>query len=135
MDSHHVGMKITVHPTKQVDVELHHMPAGANPQPGASMPGGAPAAQPGAGEGQVADPMAAGMKQAMDTNLAKMAPIQKPDATRGGGEAPAKKAKPPEKSVGKKPAAEKAPATKAKPGEGKNVKNKPTDKKKASGAK
>lgn len=134
MDTHHVGMKLTIHPTKQVDVELHHMPAGVSPQPGASGPGGAPAV--GGGEGMVSDPMADGMKGAMDAALAgPHAPIQKPDATRGGNENPAKKAKPADKSVGKKPAANKSPPSKTKPGKGKAPKNTSAEKKVATGSK
>lgn len=132
MDTHHVGMKLTIHPTKQVDVELHHMPAGVSPQPGASMQSGAPAV----GEGNVPDPMAAGMKGAMDAAFASPhAPIQKPDATRGGSESPAKKAKPADKSVGKKPAANKAPPSKTKPDKGKAPKNTSAEKKVATGSK
>lgn len=132
MDTHHVGMKLTIHPTKQVDVEVHHMPHGVSPQPGASGPGGAPAV----GEGNVPDPMAVGMKGAMDAALAgPHSPIQKPDATRGGSENPAKKAKPADKSVGKKPAANKSPSTKTKPGKGKAPKNTSAEKKVATGSK
>ena len=139
MDTHHVGMKLTIHPSKQVDVELHHMPPGGTPgAPGHQVD--VPAVHPNPGvnsqEGHVSDPMAAGMKNAMDQAFASPhAPIQKPDATRGGSEKQKKTAKPADGSVGKKPAANKSPPTKTKVGAGKNVKNKPVDKKVATGSK
>ena len=139
MDTHHVGMKLTIHPSKQVDVELHHMPPGGTPgAPGHQVDVPAVSPQPGVNsqEGQVPDPMAMGMKSAMDAALAsKHAPIQKPDATRGGNEKAKKTAKPADKSVGKMPAANKSPPSKTKPGAGKNVKNTSAEKKAATGSK
>ena len=71
--THHVGMKITIHPGKQTEVEMHHMPI-----QGPTAGSGAPP------QGMVSDPLAEGAKNAMDAALAPSAP-----AAAGGANSPA----------------------------------------------
>ena len=88
--------KVTMHPTGHVEVEHDHQ--SPNGMPVAMEGGGMPSPQPHAAmppQGAVADPIAAGAKQAMDVAMASpQAPIQKPDSTRGGSESGKPKAKP-----------------------------------------
>jgi hypothetical protein len=65
MEQHHVGMKISIHPDKKVEVEMHHMPVGG-PVVGSGQPA----------QGMIADPIADGAKNAMDQALAPSAPAK-----------------------------------------------------------
>ncbi len=117
---HHVGMKFTKHPDGRTEVEVHQMPLpGGNQVQGSGM-------QP---QGMVPDPLAAGMKGAIDTAMDRMAPPEKANkgvaarqGERLGADADAENrtvAKKPEAAVGKPPKVESYGKPKAKP-DGKN---------------
>lgn len=109
---HHVGMKITVRPGQQTEVEMHHMPIpgqSAGPMAGSGAPP----------QGMVPDPMAAGAKSAMDAVLPSSQPevanagVDKRQAERMGSEQGRTTPKKPETAVGKPPKTkEKTPAKK-----------------------